>query len=156
MNAWMVAGRRWSVAACVRASAAASPVSPGLNCITRLKPRSESQLDERLAFAFRHLESENPRDRRPDIQGPDRPLGAGAPWDTRSESDQPHATTRFVSAPMVGKPVAGHVAVASHFWHHHEGRPIAVLLQRLRVLPEFVHESIGPADRVEIQRERAI
>src|SRR6266550_4328249 len=99
MNAWTVAGRRASTSPCVRASVAASPVNPAEKKCPRMPQRvlrvlrstlcfltgSEGQLGKRPAFAFHHLEPENPRHGRRDIHGPDRAFGAGAFWHAGSK-----------------------------------------------------------------------
>ena len=52
---------------------------------------------------------------------------------------------------MVREPVTVGIAVAPELGDDDERRAIAVAGQRLRVLPQLVHQSIGPPDGVEIQ-----
>ena len=57
---------------------------------------------------------------------------------------------------MVGESVPVHIAIPPQFRDDDEGCAIAVLRQRLRVLPQLVDQPIGPFDRVEIERIGAI
>ena len=132
---------------CVAASVAASPVTP-VNCIASSagqppRPRrsqgktwtvkrssftaSEGQLGKRPAFAFRHLEPENPRHCRGHIHRPDRAFRAGALRHACSKGHEPHPAAGLVAAAVVREPVSGHVAVPPQLGDHDQRRAIAVL-----------------------------